>query len=77
MDRCSITFAARRSLLTTFEELEDPDVRWTATDDGWSAGEGPEVEGEMADLTLTAAGRSTRLDLLHGPGTPLVAAWLR
>lgn len=53
-----------------------PAVRWTATDHDWAGGAGPEVRGTMADLALTAAGRSARIDALAGDGAPAVRAWL-
>lgn len=53
-----------------------PEVRWVATDHEWAAGAGAEVRGAMADLALTAAGRSARLDRLEGDGVPEVRAWL-
>jgi len=53
-----------------------PDVRWVATDHPWTLGEGPEVHGAMVDLVVAAAGRSPRIDRLHGDGVASVAAWL-
>ena len=52
-----------------------PAVRWVATDLPWEQGEGPEVHGTMADLTLIASGRPARLDELTGDGVPALATW--
>ena len=60
----------------SFTRAGRPSVRWTATDHGWSHGDGRTVRGTMADLALTAAGRDARLDRLDGDGVPTVAAWL-
>ena len=61
----------------SFTQNRRPAVTWTATDHTWSQGEGPQVRGSMADLTLAAAGHSARLDRLTGDGAELVVAWLR
>ena len=53
-----------------------PTLRWVATDHAWSDGSGEEVRGAMADLTLTASGRSARLDRLEGPGAGRLRSWL-
>lgn len=53
-----------------------PTVRWVATDHPWSHGDGPEARGTMADLALTAAGRSAHVGRLEGDGAALLAAWL-
>lgn len=60
----------------SFGSTSRPDVRWVATDLDWSRGDGPEVHGSMADLTLTAAGRAARLDALDGPGVDALRTWL-
>ena len=54
-----------------------PKLRWVATDHSWEHGAGDEVQGTMADLTLTASGRGARIDALTGAGQPALAAWLR
>lgn len=59
-----------------FTRRDRPTVRWAANDHGWSTGNGPEVRGNMADLALTAAGRSARLDRLDGPAVEVIQAWL-
>ena len=53
-----------------------PPVRAVATDLDWAQGDGPEVRGSAADLTLALSGRSARIDALSGPGQPALAAWL-
>lgn len=54
-----------------------PSIRWVATDHAWSHGDGEEVRGTMADLTLAASGRPVHLDALEGPGAARLRAWLR
>jgi uncharacterized protein (TIGR03083 family) len=54
-----------------------PLVRWVATDHAWSHGDGEEVRGAIADLALTASGRSAHLDQLEGPGAAALRTWLR
>lgn len=53
-----------------------PSLRWVATDDDWSQGDGREVRGTLADLALTAAGRRARIDRLEGDGLPAIRTWL-
>jgi len=53
-----------------------PKVRWVATDRDWSAGDGDEVSGTMADLASAASGRGARVHHLEGPGRPALARWL-
>lgn len=53
-----------------------PAVRWEATDHDWSAGDGPLVQGAMADVALAASGRSARLDALGGGGVADLRTWL-
>lgn len=53
-----------------------PRLRWVATDHAYEHGTGDEVQGTMADLTLTASGRPARVDALTGTGQPALAAWL-
>jgi uncharacterized protein (TIGR03083 family) len=60
----------------SFTSKGRPKLRWVATDHTWSYGDGPEVHGTMADLALTAAGRSARIDPLIGEGVAAVRAWL-
>lgn len=44
-------------------------VRLVAEDGDWSAGDGPEVTGRIADLLLLTSNRTqAALDRLHGPG---------
>lgn len=53
------------------------DLRLTATDCAWSAGDGPHhVEGPVGDLLLVATGRATGLAGLAGPGVERIAAAL-
>ena len=59
-----------------FSPKSRPDVRWVATDVDWSAGEGPDVYGAIADLALTAAGRAARIGRLTGDGVPQLQGWL-
>jgi uncharacterized protein (TIGR03083 family) len=44
------------------------DLRLTATDDDWSHGEGPAVEGRLVDLLVAATGRAAACDSLSGDG---------
>jgi uncharacterized protein (TIGR03083 family) len=60
----------------SFTRRDRPSVRWVATDDDWSHGDGDEVRGALADLALTAAGRSARVERLLGDGVPAIHAWL-
>ncbi len=46
------------------------DLRATATDAEWSAGDGPEVAGHIEALVLTLSGRFVALDELQGDGVP-------
>ena len=57
--RRSFPFRARRRLRG---------LRLTATDTDWTVGDGPEVEGTMADLLLVLTGRTATLPRLAGPG---------
>lgn len=43
-----------------------------ASDDPWSAGDGPEVVGTAEALALAVTGRRARLDDLSGAGAPLL-----
>jgi uncharacterized protein (TIGR03083 family) len=49
-------------------------LRLSATDSGWSAGEGPVVEGPLASLILVMAGRPAPLQDLSGAGTQTLRA---
>jgi len=60
----------------TFTRRDRPLLRWVATDTDWSHGDGDEVRGEIADLALTAAGRSARTERLAGDGVPAIRTWL-
>ncbi len=60
----------------SFARKGRPQVRWVATDHDWSHGEGGNVRGALADLALTAGGRSARLERLEGEGVPSIRAWL-
>lgn len=53
-----------------------PRVRWTASDLGWSAGDGPEVSGPADAIGCTLSGRDALLSGLDGPGVAQVSAWL-
>ena len=44
------------------------DLRLKATDDDWSHGEGPSVEGRMIDLLMAATGRGVACESLSGDG---------
>lgn len=44
------------------------DLRLVATDQDWSHGSGPTVEGRMLDLLLAATGREAACERLHGDG---------
>ena len=61
--RRSFPFRARRRLRG---------LRLTATDTDWSAGDGPAVEGAMADLLLVLTGRTATMPRLTGPGVELL-----
>jgi uncharacterized protein (TIGR03083 family) len=51
-------------------------LRLRATDQDWSAGDGPEVAGPSEALALAAAGRAVALDDLTGDGVPILRARL-
>ena len=44
------------------------DLRLTATDEDWSHGDGPTVEGRLVDLLLAATGRGVACESLSGDG---------
>jgi hypothetical protein len=50
--------------------------RFAATDDDWTAGEGPRIEGPMGAILLLLTGRSAGLSRLTGPGVAELAARL-
>lgn len=60
----------------SFTHKGRPSVSWVADDHDWISGTGAEVRGAMADLALAAAGRSARIDRLHGDGLPAIRSWL-
>ena len=47
-------------------------LRFVATDDDWSWGDGPEVAGPSEDLLLALSGRPVGLDALDGDGVPVL-----
>jgi hypothetical protein len=49
-------------------------LRLRATDQDWSAGDGPEVSGPIEALALAATGRPVALDDLAGEGLPILRA---
>ncbi len=51
-------------------------LRWTATDVGWSWGDGPEVAGPGEALVLAASGRGVALDELSGDGVAMLRSRL-
>lgn len=62
----TLTFHARRRLAG---------YRLSATDAGWTAGDGPGITGTTVALLLLATGRvAAALPLLDGPGVPLLAS---
>ncbi len=65
-----------RRLGGSFTTNRRPEVRWIATDRAWTHGSGPEVQGTMENLALTAAGRRARIDRLHGDGVASLREWL-
>jgi uncharacterized protein (TIGR03083 family) len=60
----------------SFTRRDRPSLHWVATDDDWSHGDGHEVRGALADLALTAAGRSARIECLSGNGVQAIRNWL-
>ena len=60
----------------SFTRAKRPTVQWVATDHSWSHGDGPVVEGAIADLAFTAAGRSARIEHLSGAGVSALRGWL-
>jgi uncharacterized protein (TIGR03083 family) len=50
--------------------------RFAATDDDWTAGEGPRIEGPMGAILLLLTGRAAGLSRLTGPGVAELAARL-
>lgn len=61
----------------SFSPTGRPPVTWVATDHEWTGGDGPSVEGAMADLALASAGRNARIDHLSGEGVAALRRWLR
>ena len=55
-----------------------PGLRFSATDLGWSHGEGAgnEVSGPAIALALALLGRPALVDQLEGPGMPALKEWL-
>jgi hypothetical protein len=53
-------------------------LRFSATDLGWSLGEGAgyEVSGPAIALALALLGRPALVDQLEGPGMPALKEWL-
>jgi hypothetical protein len=49
-------------------------LRLRATDQDWSAGDGPEVAGPSEAIALAATGRAVALDDLAGEGLPILRA---
>ena len=49
-------------------------LRLVATDIGWEHGDGPEVIGPYDGILLALGGRPAGLELLDGPGLPLLAS---
>lgn len=60
----------------SFTRAKRPSVTWVATDHSWTRGEGPAVEGAIADLAFTAAGRDARIGQLTGEGVQALRLWL-
>jgi hypothetical protein len=48
-------------------------LSFRSTDTAWSGGDGPEVRGPAAGLTLALTGRTAGLDGLEGEGVPELA----
>jgi uncharacterized protein (TIGR03083 family) len=53
------------------------EFRYTATDVGWTAGDGPEVRGPVAALLLLLTGRPVALPQLSGPGVEELSGVVR
>ena len=53
-----------------------PAVRLVADDLEWSHGSGPGGQWPGPRPGLALAGRTARLDALHGPGVPVLEAWV-
>jgi len=70
----AVADAYRKSNLVIGGKKRVAGLRLTATDTGWSAGEGAEVSGPMASLVLAIAGRRAALDDLKGDGVKTLAA---
>jgi uncharacterized protein (TIGR03083 family) len=66
-----LTYVAGNRLLGAPERLRG--LRLVADDVSWSAGEGPQVRGDAADLLLVAAGRPAGLAGVTGPGVGRLA----
>jgi hypothetical protein len=47
-------------------------LRFRATDQDWSHGQGPEITGPSEALALAIGGRRVALDDLAGPGVPVL-----
>ena len=59
-------YKASNTLIGTKSRIAD--LRLSATDDDWSHGEGPSVEGRLIDLLMAATGRGVACDSLTGDG---------
>jgi uncharacterized protein (TIGR03083 family) len=71
-----LSYVAVNRLLGAPRRLQGLEL--AATDTNWSSGEGPRVQGCVADLLLVAAGRPAGLTRLTGPGTkPLAERFAR
>ena len=74
--RDTLDFLVSKKARRGFVEKALPRLRFSATDLGWSHGEGPEVAGPAVALSLALLGRPALLDQLEGPGVPALTQWL-
>jgi uncharacterized protein (TIGR03083 family) len=65
-----------RGKARVFDATATRPFRYRATDVGWSAGTGPEVEGPISSLLLLLAGRRVALPNLSGAGADALRAQL-
>jgi uncharacterized protein (TIGR03083 family) len=70
----AVADAYRKSNLVIGGKKRVSGLKLSATDTGWSAGQGAEVSGPMASLVLAIAGRRAALDDLKGDGVKMLAA---
>jgi uncharacterized protein (TIGR03083 family) len=76
--RDSLDFLVTKKARRGFVGKALPGLRFSATDLGWSHGEGAgnEVSGPAIAVALALLGRPALVDQLEGPGMPALKEWL-